>query len=76
MKSPDGISGGLRVRVTKLKSDGRGFLVKDEHLECRREGVTGTIRGWVPGAGGDLWWVHHDDSEEIGAYIFTELEEI
>lgn len=64
---------GIRVRVTKL-GETKGMLIKPKHLDCRREGVTGVVDGYVPGHGGDVWWVKHDDSTDIGAYVFDELE--
>lgn len=64
---------GLRVKIIKL-DDTQGMLIKLRHLECRKEGITGTVKGFVPGHGGDVWWVQHDGSEEVGAYCFTEME--
>ena len=54
-----------------------GMFVKPKHLALRRVGATGTIIDYVPGHGGDVWWVRHDDNEgkDIAAYSFTELEE-
>ena len=69
----DQIKPGIRVRTTKLR-DTKGFLVKHQHLACRKAGVSGTVRGYVAGHGGDVWWVKHDDSEDVGAYSYTELE--
>jgi hypothetical protein len=69
------IKDGLRVRTTKL-GDTKGFLIKSRHLDCRKAGITGTVSGYVPGHGGDVWWVKHEDSEDIGAYCFTELEAV
>ena len=65
---------GLRVRVTTLGSTG-GWTVHARHLDARREGAEGTVTGFVPGHGGDVWWVRHTDPiTEFGAYSFTELE--
>jgi len=52
----------------------RGFLVQPHHIEARKPvGTRGTFHGIVPGGGGDLWWVRHEDGT-IGAYCFlTEL---
>lgn len=47
--------------------------MRAQHLECRRPSAKGTIRGWVPGHGGDVWWVEHEDGT-VGAYCFDELE--
>jgi hypothetical protein len=36
-------------------------------------GVEGTVTGYVPGHGGDAWWVQHDDGS-VAAYWYPELE--
>jgi hypothetical protein len=64
---------GLRVKTTELDRTA-GMMINPRHLNCRRCGVTGTVEGYVPGHGGDVWWVRHDGSGEIGAYCFNELE--
>lgn len=71
----DAIKTGLRVVITKLKGTD-GILVTAEHLNVRKIGLTGTIKGHVPGHGGDAWWIQHDKSGKIGAYMFTEFEPI
>lgn len=63
---------GLKVKITKL-GDTKGMIIKPRHLDVRKVGVTGTIVGYVPGHGGDVWWVRHEDGE-IGAYVFNEFE--
>ncbi len=65
----------LRIRTTKL-GDTKGMTIAPAHLICRREGVTGTVLGHVPGHGGDVWWVKHDDSIDTGAYVFDEFEPV
>lgn len=64
---------GLRVKTVKLQS-ADGMMIKPHHLSVRKEGVTGTVERYVPGHGGDVWFVQHDDSEDVGAYCFTEIE--
>ena len=63
---------GLRVKITKLGNT-RGMLIDEQHLNVRAVGVTGTIKGHVPGHGGDVWWVEQDDGK-VGAYVFDEFE--
>lgn len=63
----------LRIRTVKL-GDTKGMFIKPRHLDCRREGVIGTVLSYVPGHGGDVWFVQHDGSDEIGAYVFDEME--
>jgi hypothetical protein len=67
------VKAGLRVKTIRLEGI-EGMLINPRHLTVRREGVTGTVKEWAPGHGGDVWFVQHDNSEEIGAYCFTELE--
>lgn len=64
---------GMKVVISKLKET-RGIVVNQRHLDCRKIGVIGTVRWCVPGHGGDVWWVAHDGTNEIGAYCFTEIE--
>jgi hypothetical protein len=64
---------GMLVKIGKL-GETTGMFVKPRHLECRTEGVIGTVKEMVPGHGGDVWWVAHDDSDDVGAYVYTEME--
>lgn len=67
------VKSGLKVRITKL-GETNGMLIMQRHLDCRREGAIGIVDGYVPGHGGDVWWVKHEDSDDIGAYVFDEME--
>jgi len=49
-----------------------GFLVNEKHILCRKKSTNGIYSGWVPGAGGDLWWVKHEDGT-VGAYLSDEI---
>ena len=53
----------------------RGFYVKDKHLDTRRSDVIGKYVGYVPGCGGDVWWIEHEDGS-IGAYLYNELTDV
>ena len=64
---------GLRVKTIKLGNI-TGMFIVPKHLDVRREGVVGTIKDYVPGHGGDVWFVQHEGTDEVGAYIFTEME--
>ncbi|OHB20143.1 MAG: hypothetical protein A2854_05010 [Parcubacteria group bacterium RIFCSPHIGHO2_01_FULL_56_18] len=66
---------GLRVKTTEL-GDTRGMTIVEKHLKVREEGVTGTITRHVPGHGGDVWFVRHDNSENVGAYSIDEMEPV
>ena len=50
----------------------QGFLVHQRHIDARKAGALGFYKGYVPGAGGDLWWIQHDD-DTIGAYMHNEV---
>jgi hypothetical protein len=64
---------GLIVRVARLE-DTTGMFVAERHMTVRQVGAVGIVTGYVPGHGGDVFWVHHHDTDQVGAYIFTELE--
>lgn len=72
--------GVLPVNGTKVKikdeiapkEDCGGFLVQQKYIDARRPSEIATYTGWVPGCGGDVWWVTHDDGT-VGAYLFNEL---
>lgn len=60
------------VEIVKIGSTA-GMLIVDKHLNVRREGVSGIVKGYVPGHGGDVWWVWHGDSSEVGAYTIDAM---
>jgi len=64
---------GEKVKVVKLDSVS-GFLISPKHLRIRKKGKIGIIRGWVPGHGGDVWWVEQDNG--VAAYSTSEFEKI
>lgn len=66
---------GMWIKTTKL-GDSKGMTIAYKHLSVRQEGVEGTVLGWVPGHGGDVWFVQHRDSQDVGAYVFTEFEPV
>ena len=64
---------GTRVRTADKLDDARGMMVAPKYIECRRCGITGVVKGYVPGHGGDVWWVAHDGTADVGAYCYTEI---
>lgn len=69
---------GTPVKINEKIAPGnecKGFLVYDRHIKNRRPNEEGIYKNYVPGAGGDLWWVEHTD-KTIGAYMFTELTDV
>lgn len=63
---------GMRVKTHPEEKNLRGLLINERHLIARREGE-GKVTGYVPGHGGDVWWVDHGGGGPSGAYVFTEL---
>ena len=63
---------GLRVKVICLGNT-TGMLIDKKYLDNRTVGITGVIGGYVPGHGGDVWWLNQDNGN-IGAYLFNEFE--
>lgn len=64
---------GMRVEVKRLGTT-KGMLINTTNLNVRAIGVKGRILGPVPGHGGDVWWIAHDD-ENTGAYVYDEFEQ-
>lgn len=71
MNDVNKIKVGLKVLVAKDNGT-RGMIINKTHLSIREIGKEGTILNWVPGHGGDVWFVQQDDG--IAAYSYTELE--
>lgn len=67
---------GLAVRVVRLWTASRKQHVVDlfaeEHVRCRKEGITGVISG--PTSVADVYWVMHDSSDDVGVYWREELD--
>jgi len=57
------------------KEECRGFFVKEHHLDARKPNTIGFYNGFVPGAGGDVWWIKHEDGT-VGAYGYWELTDV
>ena len=54
----------------------RGMMIVAKHLTVRKSGKAGEVLWYVPGHGGDVWFVKHNGSDEIGAYCFNELDRV
>lgn len=67
---------GMKFRTkAKLDTNTEGFFVKSAYLEGRAPNLEVAYYGFVPGAGGDIWWMEHEDGT-IQAYCYTELEKV
>lgn len=69
----DTVKPGLKVKTIKL-GDTVGMIIAPKHLSVRREGVMGTVKAHIPNHGGEVWFVKHEGSDEIGAYVYDEIE--
>lgn len=75
VQQPDYIlKDGTKVITHEKLDDTRGLTIKAKHLEVRKPHQKGVICGVVGGHGGDVYWVQHEGSEEVGAYGFKEFE--
>tara|TARA_Y100000310_G_scaffold308926_1_gene352520 strand:- start:118 stop:390 length:273 start_codon:yes stop_codon:yes gene_type:complete len=76
MEEPEFIlKNGTKVKVIEELGAPTGILIKEETLARRTAGVSGQICGWVPGHGGDVYWVRHNGEENTGsAYGWWEFE--
>lgn len=75
MREPEYIlESGTKIVTHAALDTTQGMLINPKHLTCRKGNQKGTIQGWVPGHGGDVYWVQHEGSNEVGAYCFTEFE--
>jgi hypothetical protein len=72
---------GKRVRTHEELGPTVGMMVGQRHLNGRKPNALGIVVGWVPGHGGDAYWVRHsegpssDDPSPVAAYCSTEFEE-
>lgn len=67
------IKPGQAVKTNAELGKTRGFNVKPERIAARRKNANGTVKNFVPGHGGDVWFVEHADGS-IAAYMFDEFE--
>ena len=74
MKEED-VKLGLRVKTNNRLYETRGMIIAQKHLDARQPNKEGTVSGYVPGHGGDVYWVKHDDGT-TGAYVFDEFNPI
>lgn len=67
------LNSGTKVRTHEKLDPVVGMMVADKHIMARRTGADGEIIGYVPGHGGDVYWVQHDGGE-AAVYCFSEFE--
>lgn len=70
----DNIKAGINIVTNDSLESTRGMLVAERHLAARRPGIQGVIKCYVPGHGGDVWAIEHDDGS-VAVYVYTEFEQ-
>lgn len=71
------VQAGLRIRTNRkgrLRTT-QGFLIGPQYLAARRADAPGKVRAMVPGHGGDVWYIEHDDGT-VAAYCYDEFVEL
>jgi hypothetical protein len=68
------LEGYTRIRTHETLGSTAGFMVTDRHLSQRRPNAVGAISGFVPGHGGDVYYVTHEGSSAMAVYCFDEFE--
>ena len=67
------VEDGMRVKTNPQLGETTGMLVVQKHLDACQPNKEGVLGGYVPGHGGDVWWVRHDDGT-TGVYVFDEFD--
>ena len=63
---------GMKVKTCLMLGSTKGMFVHQKHIYARRANTMGTLLQWVPGHGGDVWAVEHED-KSIATYCVTEF---
>ena len=66
---------GQSVKTVGVLHATTGMLIAPKHLVVRAPDAEGVIKGFVPGHGGDVWWVEHENGD-IAAYSVGEMATI
>ena len=67
------LTNGTKIKTHHDLGSTTGLLVTAELLQRRKSNTEGTIKGVVPGHGGDVYWVVNDDGSKT-CYCWTEFE--
>jgi hypothetical protein len=62
----------MRVRTVAELKDTTGIYLNPIYIYARRPDRLGRVMSYVPGYGGDVWWVEHDD-RSVAFYQSCEL---
>jgi hypothetical protein len=68
-------STGKAFRTKSELGDVDTMFVKTKHCIHRAPDIIVTYKNWIPGGGGDLWWMV-DANGNVAPYCFDELLEL
>lgn len=71
-QTPVKIVEGEVVQTADKLSSTDGMLIAQKYLDQRQANAMGTLKSYVPGHGGDVWFVEHINGE-IAAYAVNEF---
>ena len=74
MKLED-VKPGIKIKTNKNLNSTKGMLIKQPFLDQRESNKEGMVYTYVPGHGGDVWWIRHRDGS-LAPYVFDEFEPI
>ena len=66
---------GIRIKTTKKLNSADGWCVHLNNISTRKNNTEGAILYCVPGHGGDVWFIKHDDNT-VAAYDTFEFNPI
>lgn len=66
------IKEGLEITTTFLH-DSKRIKADEAYISARRANIKGKVLRCVPCNGGDVWFVEHHDTKDIGVYSSLEL---
>ena len=66
------IEEGMSIRTHERLGSTAGMMVHRSYLDARRAGEKGKLLTWVPGHGGDLWLIEHEDGRRA-VYCYMEF---
>lgn len=66
---------GMRIKTNAELGETAGMMVGKTYIHARKASTPGIVKGFVPGHGGDVWWIEHE-AGNIAVYCFDEFEPI
>ena len=69
----DGVKPGLKVKTNAKLGTTEGWSVERRHMRARRRNALGVVENYVPGHGGDVWFVKHEGGA-VAVYGTDEFE--